>query len=152
MVLITKRPLTPYYILNIADDRIPFTGIIGMSNLVSLRETNNLYITYLPKYVHSEDPMLTRSDADLRNEFLRGLQLIFPQFSETDVVSIHINRATKVQPLQVIDYSTLIPTVTTKNKAFFVLNTSQFVNNTLNNNEVIKAVDKFLSTTDTCFN
>jgi hypothetical protein len=34
--------------------------------------------------------------------------------------------------------------VRTRHKDFFVLNTSQFVNNTLNNNEVIRSVDEFL--------
>lgn len=147
MVLITKKPLVPYYVLNIADDRIPFTGVIGMSNLVSLEETNNLHITYLPKYVHSEDPMLTKKDAELHNEFMQGIQLMFPQLEESDIVSTHINRAIKVQPLQVIDYSTLAPTAATRNKDFFILNTSQFINNTLNNNEVIRAVNDFVSTT-----
>ena len=152
MVLITKKPLVPYYVLNIADDRIPFTGIIGMSNLVSLDETNNLHITYLPKYIHSEDPILRQSDEDLQAQFFSGLKIMFPQLTESNVVSVHINRAIKVQPLQVINYSKLAPKVTTKNKDFFVLNTSQFVNNTLNNNEVIRAVSEFLNTTDFTLN
>jgi hypothetical protein len=44
----------------------------------------------------------------------------------------------------VVDYSLLVPTFTTKHPDFFVLNTSQFVNCTLNNNEVVRAVDDFL--------
>ena len=39
MVLVTREPLVPYYIVNIADPRIPFTGIIGMSNLADPSET-----------------------------------------------------------------------------------------------------------------
>jgi hypothetical protein len=57
---------------------------------------------------------------------------------------VHINRAVKVQPLQVLNYSQLVPQVRTRHQDFFVLNTSQFVNNTLNNNEVIRSVDEFL--------
>lgn len=144
MVLITYRPLIPYYVLNIADDRVPFTGIIGMSNLVSLADTNGLHITYLPKYVHSDDPMARKSDEELRAYFLDGLRLMFPELAEDDIVSVHINRAAKVQPLQVVGYSSLVPTVVTKSRDFYVLNTSQFVHNTLNNNEVIRAVNDFL--------
>src|SRR5436309_608041 len=55
MVLVTRKPLTPYYVLNIADERIPFTGVIGMSNLVSVDETAGLPITYLPTYVLFDD-------------------------------------------------------------------------------------------------
>ncbi|HUL97994.1 MAG TPA: FAD-dependent oxidoreductase, partial [Mycobacterium sp.] len=65
MVLITRTPLVPYYVLNIADDRIPFTGIIGMSNLVSSEETKGLHMTYLPQYVHSQDPLLQKCDEEV---------------------------------------------------------------------------------------
>ena len=68
---------------------------------------------------------------------------MFPTFDRSDIVSIHVHRATKVQPLQVIDYSKLVPGVETRHPDLFVLNTSQFVNATLNNNEVIGAVNRF---------
>ena len=146
MALITRKPITPYYVVNIADQRIPFTGVIAMSNLVASQETNDLHITYLPKYVHSDDPLLRESDDKLRALFFEGIQMMFPDLKEEDIESVHINRAVKVQPLQVINYSKLVPDVITKHKDFFVLNTSQFVNNTLNNNEVIRMVENFLET------
>jgi protoporphyrinogen oxidase len=144
MVLVTRRPLVPYYVLNIADDRVPFTGIIGMSNLVSLDETDGLHLTYLPKYVHSDDPLLKAPDTELREMFMHGLRIMLPNLSLADIESAHINRAVKVQPLQVLGYSRLVPTVSTLHPDFFVLNTAQFAANTLNNNEVIRAVDEFV--------
>jgi protoporphyrinogen oxidase len=143
-VLVTRKPLLPYYVLNIADERVPFTGVIGMSNLVSIRETAGLHITYLPKYVHSEDPMLRESDESLEKRFLSGVSVMFPDFDVTTIVSVHINRASKVQPLQVIGYSQLVPTAITAHPDFFVLNTSQFAANTLNNNDVIRSVEQFI--------
>lgn len=148
LILITRKPLVPYYVLNIADPRIPFTGIIGMSNLVTQRETAGLHITYLPKYVLSNDPLLHETDEQLRNLFFRGVRLMFPQLTADDIVTMHINRAFKVQPLQVLNYSSLVPKVITECDDFFVLNTSQFVNDTLNNNTVVKHVDKFIEKTN----
>ena len=55
-----------------------------------------------------------------------------------------MHRAIKVQPLQVLDFSTLTPTTKTRHSDFYVHNTAQFVNNTLNNNAVIEAVDAFV--------
>lgn len=144
LALITRRPLVPYYIVNIADARIPFTGIIGMSNVVAVEETAGLYLTYLPKYVHSDDPLLRRPEAELRAMFLDGLRLMLPDLKDADIVGAHVHRAVKVQPLQVVNYSELVPQVRTRHPDFFVLNTSQFVNNTLNNNEVVRAVEEFL--------
>jgi protoporphyrinogen oxidase len=143
-VLITRTPLVPYYVVNIADERVPFTGIIGMSNLVSGEETGGLHITYLPKYVHSTDPLLSAPEEELRKLFTDGLRIMFPQLQSRHVVAMHINRAVKVQPLQVMGYSQLVPSVTTSHPDFFVLNTSQFASNTLNNNEVIRSVDEFV--------
>jgi len=143
VVLATRKPFTPYYILNIGDERIPFTGVIGMSTIVDPEETGGLHVTYLPKYVLSDDPLLRAPDSEIHTRFLAGLREMYPGLDLDDIDSIHINRAVKVQPLQVIDYSTIVPQPRTRHADFYVLNTAQFVNNTLNNNEVIRAVNRF---------
>jgi protoporphyrinogen oxidase len=145
-VLVTRRPLVPYYVVNIADARIPFTGVIGMSNLVGGEELGGYHITYLPKYVLSTDPFLRLPDREVERIFWDGLRRMFPALTSADVHGLHINRASKVQPLQVLRYSSLVPRVTTLHPDFFVLNTAQFVNATLNNNEVARAVEEFLAT------
>ena len=121
-VLVTRRPLVPYYIVNIADGRIPFTGVIGMSNLVSPQELGGYHLTYLPKYVLSDDPLLRQTDDELRRVFGEGLRVMFPDLDAAGIQSLHVNRAFKVQPLQVLNYSTLVPRVTTRHEDFFVLN------------------------------
>ena len=144
MALVTHRPLTSFYVLNIADHRIPFTGVIGMSNILDRSETAGLHLSYLPKYVLSNDDELRRPEDELQEEFLEGIRTMFPGFSESDVVSCRIHRAFKVQPLQVMNFSELIPKPKSLHPDFYVHNTAQFVNNTLNNNEVIRAVEQFL--------
>jgi len=143
VVLVTSAPLVPYYVVNIADDEIPFTGLIGMSNVISPKNTAGHHVTYLPKYVLSTDAELERSDEYFTHQFLQGLQRMFPDFDQSKILSVHVNRAIKVQPLQVLDYSKLVPHVKTRHPDLFVLNTSQFVSATLNNNEVIGAVNRF---------
>jgi len=145
LILVTRRPITPYYVLNIADSRVPFTGVIGMSTVVAPQETAGLHLTYFPKYVLSDDPLLKEPEETIRRDFLKGVELMYPDLAGEDIVGAHINRAVKVQPLQVLGYSTMVPRVTTLSQDFYVLNTSQFVNATLNNNEVIRAVDQFLA-------
>lgn len=146
MALVTKMPLTPYYVLNIADAEVPFTGVIGMSTVVDTDETAGLYLTYLPKYMLSTNEELHREEADLVDEFLDGLRIMFPEVEDDDIVSARIYRAIKVQPLQVMNFSSIVPKSETLHPDFFILNTAQFVNNTLNNNEVIRAVESFLET------
>jgi protoporphyrinogen oxidase len=142
--LITRKPLTPYYILNIADDRVPFTGLIGTSTVVDSAQTAGLSLTYLPKYVLSDDALLKAPDADVEKLFRAGLAAMFPKLKDDDIVSLKIHRAVKVQPLQVIDYSNLVPQTETRHDDFFILNSAQLVANTLNNNEVVRMVESFL--------
>lgn len=146
LILITSIPLTPYYVLNIADKKIPFTGVIGMSSLVDLDQTAGKHITYFPKYVTADHEYWSMSDEDLKKTFLQGVLELYPDFDTSAVVSSHINKALKVQPLQVLNYSDIIPKIQTKNPDFYVLNTSQFVNDTLNNNSVVKHIDGFMET------
>jgi len=145
VILVSTKPLVPFYVVNIADPNVPFTGVIGMSNVVSLEYTAGLHITYLPKYVLSDDTLFQRSDEHIKNSFLTGVRRMFPDFDFSRIDSIHVNRAERVQPLQVLDYSSRVPSIRTKHPDFFVLNTAQFVNATLNNNEVIGAVNEFFA-------
>lgn len=143
VVLVSSKALVPYYVVNIADQEIPFTGVIGMTNVVSREHTAGLHLTYLPKYVVASHPFFQRSDQEIKDEFLEGVHRMFPEFDMSCIESVHVNRAERVQPLQVLNYSSFVPTVTTNHPDFFVLNTAQFVNSTLNNNEVIRTVDSF---------
>jgi protoporphyrinogen oxidase len=144
MALVTRKPFCPYYVLNIADDRVPFTGVIGMSSLVDTSETAGLHLTYLPRYVLSDDAALRRPDAEHVSEFLAGFRRMFPTFPESEIAGIHVNRAVKVQPLQVLGYSAKVQPPSTRHPDFYVVNTAQFASNTLNNNEVIRSVNAFL--------
>ena len=144
-VLVTTQPTVPYYVVNIADENIPVSGIIGMSNVVAPRYTGGRFLTYLPKYVLSTDAWLSRSDAEISDCFMQGMRRMLPDFDESSLERIVVNRAVRVQPLQVRDFSRIVPEVQTRHPGFFVLNTAQFVNATLNNNEVIRAVDEFVA-------
>jgi len=145
LILVTKRPLTPFYVLNIGDNDIPFTGVIGMSSLVDLEETAGHYITYFPQYIGADHKYWSKPDDELRSIFLKGVKKLYPEFQETDVVSSHVHKAFKVQPLQVLNYSSIVPKIQTKHSDFYVLNTSQFVNESVNNNSVVSHVDNFMT-------
>jgi len=105
MALVTKKPLTPYYVLNLADKEVPFTGVIGMSSLVDVEQTDGKHITYFPKYVTSNHEYWSKSDQELESIFSDGINRLYSAFDKNDIVSIHMHKAFKVQPLQVLNYS-----------------------------------------------
>ena len=144
LALVTKKPLTPYYVLNIGEVNSPFTGVIGISSLVDKDETAGEYITYFPKYIPADHQYWNMSDEAIEEIFMAGVRDLYPELESADLVSAHVNRAFKVQPLQVLNYSKMIPKINTKHPDFFVLNTSQFVNESVNNNTVVTHVNSFM--------
>ncbi len=82
MALVSREPLIPYYVLNIADAAVPFTGMIGMTNVVHPDETSGRHLTYLPKYVLSGDAQLQVPDEEVRNSFLQGVRRMLPCFEQ----------------------------------------------------------------------
>lgn len=145
LVLLTNRPLTPFYVVNIADEDNPFTGVVGMSSVVPESETGGRFITYFPKYLTADNPLFDSSDNVLFELFMPSVRQMFPDLAMDDIVCRHINRARIVQPLQIRDYSRHVPKARTRHPGLFFLNTGHFVNNTVHNNEVVKLVTGFFS-------
>jgi protoporphyrinogen oxidase len=137
-VLVLKRALSPYYVTNLADEDLPFTGIIEMTNLISSEETAGFHLLYLPKYTSPGDPLFDASEDQIWQIFWTSLKRVFPDLSESDLESRFLFRERFVQPLPVIDYSELVPPMRTEVNGLLLANTTQIVNSTLNNNEMVK--------------
>ncbi len=140
--VLLKRSLSPFYVTNITDDS-PFTGIIEMSALVDKSEFGGNALVYLPKYVAPDDPMFGRSDAEIEEMFICGLEKMYPEFNRSDVVSFRISRVREVFPLPTLDYSANLPPIAASLPGLFILNSSQITNGTLNVNETVQLAEKF---------
>ena len=148
-VLLLKRKLTPYYCTNLTDD-LPFTGIIEMTNLISLTETQGRHLVYLPKYTSPGDPLFEASDEDVRQLFYSSLKRVIPDLQDSEVERTFVFRERLVQPIPVLNYSALLPPMQTPIPDLWLANTTQIINSTLNNNEMVKiakqAVDAVIKT------
>ena len=100
VVLALKESLSPYYVINLLDESLPFTGIIETTNVLPAADFGGRSLVYLPKYTTSDDPLNARSDDDLAGLFLAGLARVFPGFRETAIVERRVVRAPYAQPLQ----------------------------------------------------
>ena len=137
-VLVLKRALSPYYVTNLTDEDLPFTGIIEMTNLISREETAGLHLVYLPKYTAPGDPLFEATDDQIWQIFWKSLKRVFPDLSDSEIEARYLFRERFVQPLPVIDYSDLVPEMQTNVEGLLLANTTQIVNSTLNNNEMVK--------------
>jgi protoporphyrinogen oxidase len=138
VVLLLKRKLTPYYTTNLTEQSVPFTGVIEMTSLISLDETAGRHLVYLPKYTAPGDPLFEASDEDVWKLFRRSFIQMFPDVGESDIERRFVFRERLVQPLPVLHYSDRVPPMETNVSGLLVANTTQIVNSTLNNNEMVK--------------
>ena len=98
--LLLKRSITPYYVLNLIDRSMPFTGVIETSNLTGVEEFAGHTLVYVPRYCRGDSPLWRMSDAEIHAENMKGLKKVASDFCEDQVVGWQMNRARNVQPVQ----------------------------------------------------
>jgi protoporphyrinogen oxidase len=138
-----KKPLAGYYVTNITDDWVPFTGVIEMTSLVDRKYFNGNSLIYLPRYLTQKDPFWEKSDAEIKEIFLGALQSMYPKFGREDVIAHNISRADNVLPITTLDYSKkLLPPLGTSLKNVFVVDSAQIAHGTMNANEIVGLANK----------
>jgi protoporphyrinogen oxidase len=148
LTLVLRRSLSPFYVLNIGDEKVELTGVIEMTNLIDRQaETGGLSLVYLPSYMDSSDPRLARDDGEIERTLMdRGLKRLFPDLSSADVIERQVHRAKFVQPLPLVRDRSLPPTYEPAlSRPFQILTTSMLTCATLNNDEVVSFVDRFVT-------
>jgi protoporphyrinogen oxidase len=149
LVLALERRLTPYYVLNIGEPAVELTGLIEMTNLIDpAAETGGLSLVYLPRYMDSESGEFEADDAALKDAMIdRGLKRLFPDFNPARAVYAGVHRARHVQPLPLVraEAPAAGPAAPALVRPFQIINTAMLRCATLNNNEVVALVDRFMA-------
>jgi protoporphyrinogen oxidase len=101
-LLLLDRSLSPYYTLNIADENIPFTGVIETTNVIATEHVGGHHLVYVPKYVTRSSPFHALDDDALRAMYVEHLSRMLPSFSESSVRHAFVFRERFVEPLHQI--------------------------------------------------
>lgn len=139
--ILLKKSISPFYVTNIIDSWPPFTGIIEMTALIDKKETKENHLVYLPKYVNPENELFSKDEKELKNLFLGSLYKMYPNFSEEDLHFWGVSKARIVFALPTINYSKKLPGVKTSLENYFIINSAQIINGTLNVNETIQVAE-----------
>lgn len=142
VTLVLKGSLTPFYVTNLADSELPFTGLIEATNVIPQGYFGTKALIYLPRYMPIDDPFYKSADEEVLNIFLNALRKIFPDFTDDDILASRVNRVLYDQPILEVDYSKNIPSMKTPMENFYMVNTTMILNSTLNNNQVIRLARK----------
>jgi len=142
--ILLKKPISKFYVTNITDTWPPFTGVIEMTALIDKKEVNDKHLVYLPKYVNSDDALFDQDDAAIRKLFLDAIFKMYPGISENDLLFWGVSKARVVFALPTINYSKNIPGITTSIGNYYIVNSAQIINGTLNVNETIQVAENKL--------
>ena len=137
LLVVLDRRASDYYVTNLLDTSLPFTGIVEITNIVDPAEFRDRHLVYLPKYVTSDDPVLSMPDEDISAEFLRGLRAVHPDLPAEAILHTRLFRERYVQPLQGVNYLDQTRGIRTPIPGVYIANTSMLYNCTLNNNAAI---------------
>jgi protoporphyrinogen oxidase len=140
--MLLKKDISPYYVTNITEEDVPFTGIIEMSALVDKENFDGHALVYLPKYVGPDDPIFQRNDEDIHAEFRKKILSMYPFLNQQDIVSMKTAKAPLVFALNTPGYSRKLPSMQSAVKGIYYANTSYITSGTLNVNETIGVANR----------
>jgi protoporphyrinogen oxidase len=119
------QPLSDIYWLNVADDELPFTGVIEHTNFVSPEEYGGKRFVYLSKYLEPDHPYFTMPDEELIDEYVPFLKRINPEFSRSWIEQAWVFRERSAQPIIPLHYGERIPDHRTGLPGLYLANTTQ---------------------------
>jgi protoporphyrinogen oxidase len=125
MVLELDRRLTDTYWLNVADDDVPFTGVIEHTNFLPAADYGGSHVVYLSRYLEPDHPAWTTPDDQLFDEYVPYLRRLNPGFDPGWVRNRWVFRERAAQPVITLNYSERIPPRRTPLAGLYLANTTQ---------------------------
>jgi protoporphyrinogen oxidase len=143
--MLLNRKISPYYVTNITENNTPFTGVIEMTALINPDQIKGHNLIYLPKYVNSNDPLLNEPEDKLGEIFLNDFLKMYPTVNRDNILFCGVSKARNVFSLPTINYSENLPGIKTSVGNFYIINSAQIINGTLNVNETIQVAETKLA-------
>lgn len=110
VLLKTRRSMSPYYTINIADPEVGLTGIVETTRVIDPDNERGYSLVYLPKYVNSDNPILDAPDEEIFDRFMAGFRRIFPDFDpQTDLIAHKVMRARLAEPVHGVGAGAGVP-------------------------------------------
>lgn len=144
MAVLLDKSISPFYVTNITDTWIPFTGVIEMTALVDKIYFNGNSLIYLPKYLSPNDPLFSQSDEDIKKYFKETLLKMYPFLNEQNIKFTGLARAKHVITVLNRGYSDNLPDIKTSIPGVYIINSAHISDGTLNVNETIKVAESKL--------
>ena len=141
VAVLLDKSISNFYVTNITDSSIPFTGVIEMTALVDKKYLGGNALVYLPKYVVQDDPIFNQTDEEIQKYFVDNLKKMYPDITDGNIKFAGVAKAKHVITVAKIGYSLALPDIKTSIPGVYIVNTSHIKDGTLNVNETITVAE-----------
>lgn len=141
VAVLLDKSISDFYVTNITDSWIPFTGVIEMTALVDKKYLGGNALVYLPKYIVNGDPLFNQSDDEIKDYFINNFKKMYPWLTDDSIKFVGVARAKHVITVAKLNYSALLPGVKTSIPNLYIINTSHIKDGTLNVNETVRVAE-----------
>lgn len=128
MTLSLKHALSPegYYWYNIPKQAgYPFLSLVEHTNFLKPEYFGGDHIIYIGDYLEADHPNFSKTDEELKAEFLPHLKKINPDFSEDWVKKVWVSKTKYAQPVPLLNHSKNIPAIQTPIEGIYFASMSQ---------------------------
>lgn len=105
MLIESRKRLTKYYWLNIADDKFPFCGIIDYHNMEKIENKDMIYIS---NYLEVTNSIYQLTPEEVLQKYLPYIQKINKDFKKEDILNYKIIDEKYAQPIIEPEYSKMM--------------------------------------------
>jgi protoporphyrinogen oxidase len=102
-----KRPLSPYFWMNISDGEMRIPGVIEYSNLCKLDQ----HLLYIPYYMPGDHPDYQQPDSDFLERSRRYMKKLNPELEDSDIITIGAGRYRFAQPICPPEFLQTLPPI-----------------------------------------
>ena len=125
VLLLLRRPLSPFYWTAVVDPTFPFQGIVETTHVIPTEWTGGRHLVYVMNYCDAATDTYQRPDDVLRQQALDGLQRLYPGFTAADVEATYVFRAPNVEPVWTIGYLQQRPAARIADSRVYLCTTAQ---------------------------
>ncbi len=137
-----NRSFMPYYWLNIADQEMPFGGLIEHTNYIDRARYGGRRLLYISNYLFPDHPLYRAGRRQVMETYLPSLQRINPSFDFSWITKTHHFRADYAQPVVTCGYREHIPSMRTPIRNLYLCTMAQIYPEDRGQNYAVKYGDR----------
>ena len=142
LLLELDRQFTPFYWTNIADDELPFVGLIEHTNFIEPSRYGGRHFLYVANYLEAGHDMLNLDIEELLDVYEPGLQKVNPAFSRDWIKERWLFREPAAQPIVTLGYPQRMVPLDTGVPGLILANTTQIYPEDRGTNYAVRLADQ----------